>query len=235
MAEMCGNGLRVAAKYVYDSLDTSDKHARTMLFETGRGTLSVEVVEVDSNGLASQLRINMGTPLLSAAAIPCTAACDSATPFPIKNADGRALTVHAIGMGNPHCVHFLEAKDDELDSFPVSQWGSFIERNIELFPKRTNVEFVRVASRSEVHQRTWERGSGETQACGTGACATVVAGILTNRLDHDVSVHLRGGILRISWPGPEHAVMMTGPATLVFQGSITPTQLKMMVDCGSTS
>ena len=127
--------------------------------------------------------------------------------------DEQEILITCIGMGNPHAVVFVE----DVINYPVEKIGSLIEK-YSLFPKRTNVEFVQIDSRSELHMRVWERGSGETQACGTGACAAVAASILTNRTDNDVKVHLPGGIMWIQYDNYKDSIFMTGPAKEVYYG-----------------
>ncbi len=207
-SEMCGNGIRCVAKYVYDH-----GHVRkpTMRIETGAGILTLDL-EI-SGGLAKRVKVDMGEPRLDAAQIPTTLLPQGRVinhPLEIK---GHALQVTCVSMGNPHCVAFVPEATDEL----VLGVGPLIENHVT-FPRRTNVEFIEVISRTEVRQRTWERGSGETWACGTGASAVCVAGVLTGRTDRKILNHLRGGDLELHWDEATNHVFMTGPAEEVFQG-----------------
>jgi diaminopimelate epimerase len=205
-SEMCGNGLRCVAKYVYDhGIARKDR----LSIETGRGILAVDL-EV-SGGKAKRVRVNMGEPILEAEKIPTLLKGD-----PPKEAEllveGEAFAFTCVSMGNPHAVAFVPEITDRL----VHQVGPIVEKH-EAFPRRVNVEFVKVNSRTDADMRVWERGSGETLACGTGACAVAVAGILTDRFDRKVTIHLVGGDLEIEWAADNH-VYKTGPAVEVFSG-----------------
>ena len=208
-SEMCGNGIRCVAKYVYDhGIATRDQ----LRIETGAGILSLQIHA--KNGLAEQITVDMGEPRLEASLIPTTLAPAGQqvvnVPIEIK---GRKLFATCVSMGNPHCVIFVPEIDDEL----VLGIGPLIEKD-DRFPKKVNVEFVEVLARGEVNQRTWERGSGETWACGTGASAVCVAGVLTGRTDRTIVNNLIGGQLKLNWDESTNHVMMTGPATEVFTG-----------------
>lgn len=208
-SEMCGNGIRCVAKYVYDHGIAKRDQLR---IETGAGILSLKIHE--KNGLAEQITVDMGEPRLDASLIPTTLAPAGQqvvnVPIEIK---GRKLFATCVSMGNPHCVIFVPEVDDEL----VLGIGPLIEKD-DRFPKKVNVEFVEVLARGEVNQRTWERGSGETWACGTGASAVCVAGVLTGRTDRTIVNNLIGGQLKLTWDENSNHVMMTGPATEVFTG-----------------
>lgn len=206
-SEMCGNGLRCVAKYVYDH---GIKKNPTLKIETGRGILSVDL-ELKNN-LVDRVRVNMGNPILQSAQIPTLLAGDPPVNAPLT-IDGVTLQVTCVSMGNPHCVIFVDEATDEL----VLGKGPKIEKHSN-FPARVNVEFIEIISRSEVRQRTWERGSGETLACGTGASAVCVAGVLTGRTERRIINHLRGGDLELEWNEADGNVYMTGPAVEVFQG-----------------
>jgi diaminopimelate epimerase len=206
-SEMCGNGLRCVAKYVYDHGICRQEKLR---LQTGRGILSVDL-EI-SGGKAQRVRVNMGEPILEGAKIPTKLPGSPVKQVPLT-IEGRTFEVTCVSMGNPHCVIFVEQATDEL----VLGWGPKIERAPE-FPARVNVEFVEVVSRQEVRQRTWERGSGETLACGTGASAVCVAGVLTNKTDRRIVNHLLGGDLELLWNETDNHVYKTGPAVEVFQG-----------------
>ena len=209
-AEMCGNGLRCVAKFVHDH-DIAKKSA--LQVETGRGVLAVEL-EIES-GKASRATIDMGEPILHGPAIPTTLQSSNpgnvvAVPLEI---DGEAFVVTCVSVGNPHCVIFVPEITDHL----VLHVGPKIERH-PAFPKRVNVEFIKVHSRTEATMRVWERGSGETWACGTGACAVAVAGVLAGHFDRHVKIHLRGGDLQLHWSESDGHVYMTGPAVEVYSG-----------------
>ncbi|MEM8864835.1 MAG: diaminopimelate epimerase [Planctomycetota bacterium] len=220
-AEMCGNGLRCVAKLVVDSGIASGPELR---IETLAGVLTATIEQ--ERGRESLVRVDMGEPRLAAAEIPTTLSTtvpsqaletDSAVveaPLLIDSIDDAVeLSVTCVSMGNPHAVVFVEQATDEL----VLGLGPKIERHLA-FPAGVNVEFVEVLSQGEVRQRTWERGSGETLACGTGAAAVCVAGVLTGRTNRELLVHLRGGDLRMHWEQDSGSVQMVGPAVEVFTG-----------------
>ncbi len=206
-AEMCGNGIRCVAKYVFDH---GHCQSDQLQIETEAGVLSVQLVVEHQQ--VEQVRVDMGQPILDGEKIPTTW-----TGSPVVNqalsVAGHDLEVTCVSMGNPHCVVFVEKLTDEL----VLQVGPQIEQAAQ-FPARVNVEFVEVLSSTEVRQRTWERGSGETWACGTGACAVCVAGVLTGKTQRQILNHLLGGDLQLHWAEEDQHVYMTGPATEVFQG-----------------
>ncbi len=206
-AEMCGNGIRCVAKYVYDH---GISRQPTLRIETGNGVLTLDVET--ANGIVDRVRVDMGEPILEAARIPTTLPGN-----PVVNAElvveGRSFEVTSVSMGNPHCIVFVEQASDEL----VLGIGPKIEKH-EAFPAKVNVEFVEVISPSEVRQRTWERGSGETWACGTGASAVCVAGVLAGRTQRKILNHLVGGDLELEWDETSNRVFMTGPATEVYSG-----------------
>ena len=206
-AEMCGNGIRCVAKYVYDHGICRQPE---ISIETGAGVLRVEVLT--EGGRAERVRVAMGRPVLAATDIPTTLPGDPVVERELSVA-GKTFSVTCVSMGNPHCVLFVDRADDEL----VLHIGPLIERAPE-FPAKTNVEFVEVIGRREVRQRTWERGSGETWACGTGASAVCVAGVLTGRTDREIVNHLLGGDLELCWDEESDIVTMTGPAVEVFSG-----------------
>ena len=206
-AEMCGNGIRCVAKYVYDHKLT-DKTEISV--ESGAGikylTLFVE------NGKVAQVRVDMGEPILNPKEIPVLVDGDRVVDQPIS-VGGREWKMTCVSMGNPHAVVFVE----DVASFEIEKYGPDFERH-SLFPKRTNTEFVQLISREEIAMRVWERGSNETWACGTGTCACVMACILNGYTDNKVLVHLRGGDLTIEYDPDTNHIFMTGPATEVFQG-----------------
>lgn len=205
--EMCGNGLRCIAKYVYDH---GIARRTSLRAETDAGVKQVEVIV--EGGKAVGATIDLGPPRLDRAEIPMAGPPGRVVGERLRAAD-RDLVVTCVSMGNPHCVTFV----DDPESYPVEVVGPAVERHPS-FPRRTNVEFVKVLSPREAVQRTWERGSGETLACGSGACAVAVAGRLNGLLGPDVTVHLRGGDLRVRWEGEGAPVRMTGPAVEVFSG-----------------
>jgi diaminopimelate epimerase len=211
-SEMCGNGLRCVAKYVFDYKICTDTEFD---LATGAGIKKVTVSKQE-NGIATQITINMGSPILVGKEIPTTWESDTVINQEISVLD---KTFHAtcISMGNPHCIIYV----DDVKNFPVEKYGSALE-NHERFPNRVNIEFIEIISESEVIQRTWERGSGETWACGTGASAVCAAGVLTGKTTKDLLIHLTGGDLQLNWEGLGSSVIMTGPATEVFKGSIEP-------------
>lgn len=205
--EMCGNGIRCVAKYVYDhGIARKDR----VTIETGRGVLTLDL-EVEG-GEASRVRVDMGTPILRSADIPTTLPGDPPVDVPVE-VGGLELRQTAVSMGNPHAVAFV----DDVAAFPLEAIGPKWERH-PAYPRRVNVHVVQVIGPGEVRMRTWERGSGITQACGTGACAVCVAGVLTGRTGRKVVAHLPGGALELEWPSDDAPVFMTGPATEVFSG-----------------
>ena len=200
--EMCGNGIRCAALFA-KRLGIVKHNRITVKTLAGikRPTIKRDTVEVD-----------MGTPEFSGSLIPVNVK-GQVIDYPLK-VDGKKFTISCVSMGNPHCV--IEV--DDPDSFDVAKWGPLIERN-KLFPNRINVEFIRVNDRKNIRMRVWERGSGETRACGTGACAAGVVCAKKRLTEKEVTVHLDGGDLDVRW-SDEGAVYLTGPATFVFDGKI---------------
>ncbi|MGL6097225.1 MAG: diaminopimelate epimerase [Fimbriiglobus sp.] len=206
-AEMCGNGLRCVAKYVYDH---SIARKPRLALETGRGVLSVDL-EVAGDKV-SRVRVNMGEPILQSAIIPTTLPGDPPVDAILEVA-GTEYRVTCVSMGNPHVTIYC----DDVANVPLETVGPVLE-TAAAFPRRVNVHFVQVHSPSEVTMRTWERGSGITLACGTGACAVCVAGVLTGRTSRKLLAHLPGGDLELEWSEADNCVYMTGPATEVFNG-----------------
>ena len=209
-SEMCGNGIRCVAKYAYER-GLAPKKAH-LTAETGAGVLGLDLSVRD--GLVTAVTVDMGRPHLLRAEIPMEGPTGTVVNESIRAGD-RTFRATCLSMGNPHCVTYVE----NAKEFPVATYGPLLETH-PAFPRRTNVEFVEVRSRGEVVQRTWERGAGETWACGTGASAVGVAGVLTGRTDRKVRVHLLGGDLDIEW-SPEDlggTVKKTGPAVFVFDG-----------------
>ena len=209
-SEMCGNGVRCVAKLVYDH-GIAKKERLTI--ETGRGVLTLDL-EIEG-GKTRRVKVDMGEPILEAAKIPTTLPGNPPQEAEIV-VDGKSYGFTCVSMGNPHAVTFVEEFPEAL----IHGVGPKVETH-PAFPRRTNVEFVRVDNRGEYTMRVWERGSGETLACGTGACAVLVAGVLTGRLDRKVIGHLRGGDLLLEWDEATNHVFMTGPAVEVFEGTWT--------------
>ncbi|QDU53362.1 diaminopimelate epimerase [Gimesia panareensis] len=211
-SEMCGNGVRCVAKYVYDH---GIAKQQTLKIETGAGVLHLDLELAGSR--VSQVRVNMGKPILNSAEIPTLLPGDPPVDAELELGD-QSLKVTCVSMGNPHCITFV----DELNDHWVHGVGPKVEVH-PMFPNRVNAEFIEVVSPAELKMRVWERGSGETQACGTGACASAVAGVLTGRSERNVLIHLPGGDLRLEWADSDE-VFMTGPAVEVYQGVWTGPQ-----------
>ncbi len=209
MGEMCGNGIRCVAKYVYDYGMTENTH---ITIETGAGIKSLDLTVED--GKVSMVRVDMGEPILEAEKIPVVSDKDQVINQPIT-VQGKEWKMTCVSMGNPHAVVFV-ADTKNLD---IEEVGPCFEHH-KMFPKRVNTEFVQFLSTNEINMRVWERGSGETWACGTGTCASVMACILNGYTDDKVLVHLLGGDLIIDYDRESNHVFMTGPATTVFEGEI---------------
>ncbi|MDT8421511.1 MAG: diaminopimelate epimerase [Desulfuromonadales bacterium] len=211
-AEMCGNGIRCVAKFAYDR---GLVERREISVETGAGILTLQLFP-GADGKIAKVRVNMGLPGLKRGEIPMTGPADELAEELDIEVEGKTFRATCVSMGNPHCVIFV----DNVDDFPLEHYGPLIEHH-PWFPNRINVEFVQVVSPREVIQRTWERGAGETLACGTGASAVTVAGVLTGRTERKILNHLRGGDLELEWTedGP---VYKTGPAVEVFTGDFNP-------------
>jgi diaminopimelate epimerase len=207
-AEMCGNGIRCFAKYCYDNRITS---AKQLEIETAAGIKKLNLVV--KNKKVISVIINMGEPILRRDKIPMIGDQGMAIGETLRLDDGTRFSITSISMGNPHVVIFVE----EIEKFPIEKYGPQIE-NHPLFPNRTNVEFVKVLNRREVVQRTWERGTGETLACGTGASAVTAACILNKLTERSMMIHLRGGDLKTEWRDEDNCIYLTGPATEVFRG-----------------
>ncbi len=207
--EMCGNGIRCLAKFMQDlGIETV---AGKYSIQTGAGLI---VTQMDADG---QVTVDMGKPFLTAAEIPTTLGDrdqQQVVNLPLE-VGGKTWHVTTVSMGNPHCMVFV----DDVDSIAIAEIGVLFEHHL-VFPKRTNTEFVEVVNRGYVKMRVWERGAGATLACGTGACATVVAGVLNDLCDRICTVNLPGGDLKINWLAESDRILMTGPATLVFDGVI---------------
>ena len=209
-AEMCGNGIRCVAKYVYD-YGLTDKTEISVETLAGIKYLRLQV----ENGKVASVEVNMGAPILEPKEIPVAVEESPVVNVPVE-VKGKIYHMTCVSMGNPHAIIFMNNVKD-LD---IAAIGPYFE-NHTVFPKRTNTEFVEVLYRNTVNMRVWERGSDETLACGTGACATTVACILNDKTENEVTVHLLGGDLKIRWDREANQVYMTGPATVVFDGEIT--------------
>ncbi len=204
--EMCGNGIRCLAKFMQDlNISTTDGKYQ---IQTGAGLI---VPQMDADG---QVTVDMRKPFLTAAEIPTTLGerDRKVVNLPLE-VGGKTWNVTTVSMGNPHCMIFV----NDVDQIPLAEIGVLFEHH-PVFPKRTNTEFVEVVNRGYVKMRVWERGAGATLACGTGACATVVAGVLNDLCDRICTVNLPGGDLKINWLAESDRILMTGPATLVFTG-----------------
>lgn len=209
-AEMCGNGIRCVAKYVYDAKMAKSE---TMTIES-MGKIKYITVFPDENGEAVQVSVDMGEPILDPQLVPVQSDdCNPVINAPI-DVDGVQYKMTCVSMGNPHAVVF-----EDPDTVGLEVVGPKFE-NHPYFPKRTNTEFVRIIDKNNVRMRVWERGAGETWACGTGCCATCVACVLNGLTDREVNVHLLGGIVNVRWDESTNHIIMTGPATKVFDGEI---------------
>jgi diaminopimelate epimerase len=206
--KMCGNGIRCVGKYVYDH-GLAQTNPLKIDTDTGLKTLFLEL----SDGKVSRVTVDMGEPILDGPQIP-VAAKGQVVNLPLE-VSGQAYQVTCVSMGNPHCVTFV----DNVEPLDLERTGPKFEHH-QFFPDRVNTEFIQVVSPTELNMRVWERGSGETWACGTGACAAAVAAVLNNKAGRRVTIHLRGGDLEIEWRAEDNHVYMTGPAEEVFEGTI---------------
>ena len=216
-SQMCGNGIRCVGKYVYDA-GLTDKREFTV--ESMGAVKILKIIEGKRGDKVTKLSVDMGSPILEAAKIPVKMDSNEKVILRPLVIDGKEYKITGVSMGNPHAVVFIDKKPAD---FPVCQVGPLFENN-EFFPERTNTEFAFVEDRRTIWMRVWERGTGETLACGTGTCATVVAAILNGLVDagEKITVHLLGGDLEIEWSGKEgDSVFMTGPAENVFTGDVT--------------
>ena len=205
--EMCGNGIRCVGKYMYD-YGLTDKEAISVETLAGIKYLQFFI----ENGKVAKVKVDMGSPILTPAEIPVVAEGERAVDEPIV-VDGTEYRMTCISMGNPHAIVYV----DDVKNLLIEKIGPSFEKH-ERFPNRVNTEFVKVLDRNTVEMRVWERGSGETLACGTGACATAVACILNGLTEEKVTVKLLGGDLEIEWDREKNKVFMTGPAKVVFDG-----------------
>lgn len=209
-AEMCGNGIRCVGKYVYD-YGLTDKTSISV--ETLAGIKYLDFTVED--GKVALVTVDMGAPELLAKKVPVLCEKEQAIEEPIE-VGGKEWKMTCVSMGNPHCVVFLS---EPVKDFPLEKVGPLFE-NHPCFPKRVNTEFIEVLDRKTVNMRVWERGSGETMACGTGACASAVAAVLCGYTEPEITLHLLGGDLLVRWDREQNKVFMTGPAKVVFDGEI---------------
>lgn len=208
-AEMCGNGIRCVGKYVYDNKLTNNK---IITVETLSGIKKLKLNI--KNKKVETVEVDMGEPIFEAEKIPVLS-----DKYPVKNlkiiAEDKEFIFTCVSMGNPHAVTIIK----NVIGFDVQRYGEILEKS-KIFPQRANIEFVQILDKENVKMRVWERGTGETLACGTGACATVIACNLNGYVKNDVNVELPGGILKIKWNKENNHVYMTGPAITVFRGEI---------------
>ena len=210
IGKMCGNGIRCVAKYVYDR-GLVKKDVLRVETRSGVKTLQLRV----EDGKVASVRVNMGQPELDPEKIPVLFSKDRMVDEEVYTPSGNVWRVTCVSMGNPHAVIFV----DDVEGVNLPAIGPEMEKHA-MFPERANIEFAQVTGPHEVQMRVWERGSGETLACGTGACACAVASVLTGKTDRDVTVHLRGGDLHIFWDPDTDDVYMEGPAAFVFDGTV---------------
>lgn len=206
---MCGNGIRCVAKYMYD-YGITDKTSISVETKSGIKYLDLTI----KDGKVDTVKVNMGTPILKAVDIPVRSEKEKVIDESVM-VDGKEWKITCVSMGNPHAITYI----DDVKNLEIEKIGPKFE-NHEIFPDRVNTEFVRVIDRNTVEMRVWERGSGETLACGTGACAVAVSSILNGLTEEEVTVKLLGGDLKIFWDRTENKVYMTGSATTVFDGEI---------------
>ncbi len=206
-SEMCGNGIRCVGKYVYDC-GLTDKTTFTVMTGAGLKVLRIKVLK----GKAAAIRVDMGAPELRPELIPVDLPGEVIMGHRLQ-VGSSVYEIHCVSMGNPHCVIFVK----DPDQIDVEQVGTLLE-NHPIFPNRANIEFVQVVSRDHLRMRVWERGSGETLACGTGACASLVAAVLTGRANRQVTMDLLGGSLDLDWSFEDGNVYQEGPAKFVFDG-----------------
>lgn len=210
-AEQCGNAIRCVAKYVYDR-GLTDSLTPT-IYTIGAGVQQVELAF--DNGVVSQVKVDMGEPVLAGKQVPTTVDAAQVINHEII-VDGQAFALTAVSMGNPHGVIFVP----DAANFDIDRFGPVLETHA-LFPNRANIEFVSIQDGSHAEMRVWERGAGQTLACGTGACATLVAGVITGQLQREAVISLKGGDLQIAWDEATNRVYMTGAAAFVFDGHFT--------------
>ena len=210
-SEMCGNGIRCVGKYVYDKGLTDKKRISVI----SGGEVKYLDLTVENNQV-SEVKVNMGAPVLMAKEIPVLSDEEEVVSGAITIEEtGETYKMTCVSMGNPHAVVFM----DDVEGLEIEKIGPYFEHHSR-FPNRTNTEFAKVLDRKNVQMRVWERGTGETLACGTGCCATAVACILNGLTEDEITVHVLGGKIKIFWDRKENLVYMTGPASTVFEGEI---------------
>ncbi|MEK3863626.1 diaminopimelate epimerase [Paenibacillus sp. FSL H7-0716] len=209
-AEQCGNAIRCVSKYVYDHRMVSSEQIVIETIGAGEQKVTLNV----KDGVVETVTVDMGEPVLSGLQIPVSIDAEPVLSQPIE-ADGTEFKFTAVSMGNPHCVIYVE----DAVNFDLATWGPKLEVH-PLFPRKVNVEFATVMDRGRVDMRVWERGAGPTLACGTGACATLVSSVLNDLTDRAAWISLKGGDLYIEWNEEDNHVYMTGPAEVVFTGSV---------------
>lgn len=211
-AEMCGNGIRCMAAFAYN-IGIIKRRDLTIETPAGEKALSIEI----KRGKIGNIKVNMGTPEFDPVSIPVRIK-DRSEVFDYKiEVDKKIFYINCVSLGNPHCVIFLDA-ENKLSDYDVARWGPIIE-NLDIFPRKINVEFVRIKDRKELNLRVWERGVGETQACGTGACAAVICAIRTKQeMNHSVSVNLPGGKVDVIWDVAKSSVYLSGKVEHSFDG-----------------
>ncbi|MCR4400435.1 MAG: diaminopimelate epimerase [Syntrophomonadaceae bacterium] len=219
--EMCGNAIRCVAAYAW-ARGLVKRRQLTVRTLAGPRPVWLRL----ASGRVAAVRVDMGEPVLERSLIPMLGPPGMVRGEELDTPLG-TVRVTAVSMGNPHCVVFV----DDFDRFPLRQWGPLLEVH-PLFPGKTNVEFAKIEARDRVTMRVWERGAGETLACGTGACATLVAAHLNGLVDRAATLHLAGGDLDIEWDPTSNRVFMSGPATMVFSGHIEPDDLSVMMERG---
>ena len=231
-AQMCGNGIRCVAKYVYDYRLTDKKE---LAIDTLAGIKYIQLNVDHVTDKVVSVRVNMGSPILKASEVPVNISgkdIEGITEDIIRDAvvsetltvAGRDYKVTCVSMGNPHCVVFMD-DDFDMDGFKIEELGPLFE-NHKAFPERINTEFIKVIDKNNLLMRVWERGAGETLACGTGCCASLVAAVLNGFTDDEAVLHVLGGKLNISWDRKENMVYMEGPAVTVFDGDIDISGIK---------
>ena len=206
-AEMCGNGIRCFARYVYDT-GLTDKEEFTV--ETGAGILVPKMIK--ENGIVKLVQVDMGEPILEGDNIPVTGFGMNHVVSEDIVVKDKSFKMTCVSMGNPHCVVLV----DDAEAFPIYEYGPLFEKH-EMFPRKTNTEFVQVKNRTQLRMRVWERGAAVTMACGTGSCATLTAAVLNDLADRKAEIQLDGGKLTVEWANNNH-LYMTGPAEQVFTG-----------------
>ena len=209
---MCGNGIRCVAKYLFDNGYTDGEEF------TVESMGAVKKIKVNTvNGKAVTARVDMGKPILKAIDVPVITNGERCINQPIT-IDDREFKMTCVSMGNPHAVMFI---DESPKDFDLNHYGKIAEQSTDIFPDRVNAEFAKIVDRGNIEMRVYERGAGETLACGTGSCATAVAAILNGYCDNNVTIHLLGGDLQIEWSGDENdSIIMTGPAEYAFYGEV---------------